>query len=75
MKRTKSILKHDPDIRPLDQRMSQDKAKELRKGMQRTQETVNIKFLENQRTLNFIDDMLIQEQEEEQEAWEREMYG
>ena len=51
MKRTKSILKQSADIRPLDQRMSQDRAKEVRKGMIRTQDTVNITFLEMQQTL------------------------
>lgn len=47
MKRKKVIKKQSADIRPLDQRMSQDKTKELRKGIKRNRK-VNIHFLEHQ---------------------------
>lgn len=47
-KRKKFLGVITPEIKPLDQRFNRDNPMELRKGMKRTTETVNINFLEKE---------------------------
>jgi hypothetical protein len=48
MKRKRQNKKSEPDVRPLDQR---ENKLDTRKGMNQVQKTVNISFLEQERTL------------------------
>lgn len=48
----KKVSNKIPDTRPLDQRMNKEKrSEEIRKGMIKTRETVNIAWLEKEQTL------------------------